>query len=79
MNFLNKIQNLPVKQRKIILWSVMIILGFFLFWFNLRNFQIRMKTIEREETKEKFQIPKLEEELKEVLKNFPKFKMPAIK
>ncbi len=75
MNLLNKIQNLPIQQRKIIFWSVMIMLSVSLSWFYIKNIQKRIKTINQKSIKEELQIPKLEEELKKL----PKFEIPRIK
>ena len=68
MNILEKIQNLPERTRKIILWLVIIIIGIILLFFFLNNFQERLKNLETEKTKEELKIPSLEEELK----NLPK-------
>lgn len=75
MNFLTKIQNLPEKNRRIIFWSVVVIISLILLTFYVKNFQQRLKSFKIEEVKEQFQIPSLQEELKEL----PEIEMPKIK
>jgi uncharacterized membrane protein YvbJ len=71
VDILQEIQNLPEQKKKIILWSVIIIIGVILlsFWFN--NLQKKIKSFEMEELKEDLEIPSLEEELK----NLPELKI----
>ena len=64
MNILQKIQNLPELQRKIILWSLVVIIGLGLLTWVFKNFQKRMEKFQRESLKEELNIPLLEEELK---------------
>lgn len=64
MNILQKIQNLPESQRKIILWSLVVIIGLVLLIFVFKNFQKRMEKLQTESLKEELNIPLLEEELK---------------
>jgi len=72
VNFLDKIQNLPLKKRKIIFWSIMIILVVFSFWIYLKDIQKRWKILKGAEIKKEFKIL----ELKEIFKNLPKFEIP---
>ncbi len=79
MPLLEKIQKLPKRKRKIILWSFLVIIGlcFFVWW--IRAVQKKIQSFEKENLKEKFQIPALEEKLKEVSKiEIPEIKMPEI-
>jgi len=64
VNILQKIQNLPELQRKIILWSLVVIIGLGLLTWVFKNFQKRMEKFQRESLKEELNIPLLEEELK---------------
>ena len=64
MNILQKIQNLPEPQRKMILWSLIVIIGLGLSAWVFNNFQKRMEKFQRESLKEELNIPLLEEELK---------------
>ena len=72
MNTLEKIQNLSERTRKIIFWSVIIIMGIILLCFWINNFQKKLKNLETEKIKEELKIPSLEEEFK----NLPE--MPKI-
>lgn len=48
MNFLQKIQNLPLKTRKIILWTVAIVIGLILFSFLIGTFSRKIKIFKEE-------------------------------
>jgi type II secretory pathway component PulM len=74
MSFLKKIQNLPERKRKIILWSVVIIIGLILFVFWIKNVQQKLKIFEKEKIEQELQLPSLREKLKEI----PKIKIPNI-
>jgi len=56
---IRKLQELPENKRKIILWSVVIVLGsvFFIGW--ARNLQQNLKTFPKEEIIEEFRTPLL--------------------
>ncbi len=60
MKFLEKIQQLPEKKRKIILWSIVIVLAVSLlfWWFN--SFQKRIKGFQKEEFIEELNLPEIE-------------------
>jgi len=75
MKILDKIQGLPDKRKKIIVWVVLIITAVFLFKLYVQNMQEKMKNIEGEKIKQELQIPKLQEELKGLLQ----FEIPEIK
>lgn len=66
--FLKKIQNLPLTTRKIIFWSIIIILSLSLFSLWIKNFQQRARSFDREKFKEGLNLPQLREELKEIQK-----------
>jgi len=75
--FIKKIQSQPEHIRKIILWSVVIVigLGFFFLW--LHSVKIRLKTFQKEKFFESIGVPKLKEEIKETPEtNFPEIKIP---
>lgn len=75
MKILDKVQGLPDKRKKIIVWVVLIITAVFLFKLYVQNMQEKMKNIEGEKIKQELQIPKLQEELKGLLE----FEIPEIK
>jgi hypothetical protein len=78
-NLLLKIQGLPEPKRKIIFWTVMVVLALVLLSFYIKNVQKRLKGIEPEELKKEVQLPFLEEELKKLLKiEITKIEMPEI-
>ncbi len=62
MKTLDKIRNLPLATRKIILWTTVIILGFILLFFWIRSFQGRLENFrtERQEFEETTDFPRLE-------------------
>lgn len=66
MDFLKKIQDLPESQRKLILWSVVIVLGSVLFILWAINVGEKLQNFQRVDLKEQFQLPE-----------FPKIEMPA--
>jgi len=74
MKFLEKLQNLSERKRKIILWSAVIIIGISLFTFYFKNVQQRLKSLRGEEIKEQLKIPELQEELR----GLPEIEMPEI-
>jgi hypothetical protein len=65
---------LPEEKRKIIFWLIVVIVGIFLLIWWVKNLQTHLKGFEPEKIKEELQLPKLEEELK----NLPKFEAPEI-
>ena len=78
-DFFKKLQNQPEETRKIILWSVVIIisLGFFFLW--LHSVKIKLKSFQKETFFESIEIPQLKEELKEASKmEFPEIKIPEL-
>ncbi len=74
MTFLQKLQKLPEDQKKVILWSVVIIIALItLSWWGT-NFKNKLKNFNSENLNEQLQIP----ELKEEFENLPKFEMPEM-
>ena len=78
MKILEKLQQLPQKTRKIILWSVIIVLGAGLLIWWINNFQKRLADFQTEQFIEELNLPKVEtpqmpaingelEKLKEIL------------
>lgn len=57
MGFLKKIQGLPLGQRKLILWIIVIVLSLILFILWARNVGEKMESFPREEMKEQFRFP----------------------
>ena len=79
MSFLAKIQNLPENKRKIILWSIVIILslGLFFAWFQI--LKQKLGQIEKEKIKEELGVPQIKEKLKEMPKiEVPEMEIPEI-
>lgn len=68
MNFLKKVQTLPESKKKIILWSVVIIIGLALFILWVKNAQEKFKIFQGGG----LNLPSLREELK----GMPKIEMP---
>ncbi len=57
---LDLVRGLPERNRKIILWTVIIITGFGLLSFSVKNFQKRVKDFKVEELKKELNLPKIE-------------------
>ncbi|MFH1037004.1 MAG: hypothetical protein V1756_03035 [Patescibacteria group bacterium] len=74
MKFLEKIQNLPLKKKKIILWALMIIIGGTLFIWYIEDVQEKFGSLNIENLKEGLGLPRLQEELN----NLPKLEIPGI-
>lgn len=75
MNFLERVRNLPEKDKKIIFWSILIPVAILLFFFYGKYIQAKLKMIKTEKIEEEFQIPKLKEQLEKI----PKIEIPKIK
>jgi len=73
-DFFKKIQGLPEEKRKIILWSVTIIIGLLLFFAWFYSLKTQLKTFPKEKIFEQIGVPKLQEELREM----PKIEIPEI-
>jgi hypothetical protein len=74
MKFLEKLQSLPLKTRKVILWSIIVIVGLTLLFFWLGNIQKTIKGFEKKEIMKEINLPPLKEEFKEI----PKVEIPEI-
>lgn len=51
MNVLEKIQSLPERKRKIILWLIMVIVGGILVFFYIKNVQRKLESFREKELK----------------------------
>lgn len=47
-NFLKKIQDLPVERKKIILWTIVAILGIILFSWWFKNFKAKVESMQNQ-------------------------------
>lgn len=72
--FIKKVQNLSTTKRKIILWSIVIVIGLVLLIFWFKNVQKTLKNFPKEGLKEKIQFPSF----KEQLETMPKIEIPKI-
>jgi len=68
--FLEKIQKLPEDKRKIILWATVIIIGVGFFVWYFKN--IKLVPVDKEKLQSDLKL----QDLKEDLKNLPKFELP---
>lgn len=75
MNFLDKIQNLPERARKTILWAIIIILGATLLFFWIRNSSRAFQRLRGAKVIEFFNAPDFKSKLDEL----PKIEIPEIK
>ena len=76
MNFLEKIQNLPLATRKIILWFLIIIIGILILWFWMKIFSKSLNNLQNSNLMEELKLPELQEKIK---KNMPKMEnLPQI-
>jgi hypothetical protein len=64
MDFLKKLQNLPESKRKIIFWSIIIVLGVGLLIWYVKSCQKRLEGFKVEEFKEELNLPSFGEGLK---------------
>lgn len=74
MTFLQKLQNQSERKKKVILWTTVIIMGLGFFALFVKNAQKRMENFQKEKIIKELQLPKLQEEFK----NLPGFEMPKI-
>jgi len=73
-DFLKKMQNLPEEKRKIILWSITIIIGLGLFFAWFYSLKTKLKTFPKEKFFQQIGLPEFKEELKEM----PEIKIPEM-
>ena len=58
MDILTKLQNLPIKTKKIILWIIVGVLALFLFGWWVKNVKEKMSDIQKQEVMEIMKIKK---------------------
>jgi len=75
MSLSGKIQKLPLRIRKIILFTVVIIIGIVLVWAWTESFNRSFRGFQKEEMMKEFKIPSLKEKIKE---DFPRLEIPEI-
>ncbi len=66
MEFLKRLQNLPLKQRKIVLWIIVAILGLALCILWLKITKERIKGFGKEDIMKEFNLPSFDKELLEI-------------
>lgn len=71
-DFIKKIQGLPERKRKIILWATILVLGICLSVFYVKNIGRSIKNFQKEKLIKEFKMPSLKEEIE----NIPKPEMP---
>lgn len=74
MRFLERLQKLPEGQRKIILWSAVILIGILFFAFYIKNVQRALGNLAGEKIREQLRIPEFQEKIKEI----PEVKIPEL-
>jgi type II secretory pathway component PulM len=72
-DFIKKIQDLPEKKRKILLWTIIAVLGITLFIFYVKNISQRIKSFQGRNIIEELKIPSLKQEIE----NIPTPEMPT--
>ena len=70
--FIKKLQKLPERTRKVILWSVVILIGLILAILWILNINRVIKNIKKEDLKKELNLEELEENLQEI----PKIELP---
>jgi len=66
LGILEKLRRQPEHVRKIILWSVVILVGFVLLFFWVKNFSKRIKSFEGQNFLDLIKLPKFQEEIKKI-------------
>jgi hypothetical protein len=74
MNLLEKIQKLPLIQKKIILWTIMVIVAIFLFFIWTKILNKNLQNLKKTDFSNQFKIPDLKEKLE---KDLPKIEIPS--
>jgi len=74
MNILEKIQKLSEPKKKIILWTLMIIIAVFLVWLWSKNLSKNFQGFKNTGLSDEFKIPSLKEKLE---KDLPKIEIPS--
>lgn len=65
-DFIKKIQSLPEQKRKIILWTIIFILGVGLFIFYFKNINQKIKSFQKEKFIEELKFPSFEKEINDI-------------
>ncbi len=60
--FINKLQNLPLVQKKLILWAIVGVLAFFLGFFWVKSIENRLKNFNSENVIKQLNVPVFEKE-----------------
>ena len=78
-DFLKKLQSQPESTKKIILWSVMVLVGLLLLIFWLNSTKSRIKNFQKEDFVRDLGIPDLREDINKMPKiEFPEITMPEL-
>ena len=72
MNIIRKTQGLPKETRKIILWVVIIVLGFIFLFAWIQGLKQRLEIMREQRTFEQLKPPQFEEQMR----NLPKVQIP---
>ena len=72
MNIIGKIQNQPERIRKIILWSVIVFLGFIFLFLWIQSLKSRLEATKERNIFEELQVPQLEKKVE----SLPKVEIP---
>ena len=73
MDIIRKIQNQPEKIRKIILWSIIVFLGFIFLFLWMKSLRARLEATKEGNIFEELKLPQFEEKIK----NLPKTEIPT--
>jgi len=74
MRFLEKVRNLPERERKTIFWLILIPFAILLLFLYGKYIQAKLKEVKIEKIEEEFQIQKLKEQLEKM----PKIGIPNL-
>ena len=72
MDIIKKIQNQPEGIRKIILWSIVVFLGFIFLFLWIQSLRLRLEATKERNIFEELKLPKFEEKIK----NLPGTELP---
>ena len=72
MDIIGKIQNQPERIRKIILWSVIVFLGFIFLFLWIQSLKSRLEAAKERNIFEELQVPQLEKKVE----SLPKVEIP---
>jgi len=74
MRFLEKVRNLPERERKTVFWLILIPFAILLLFLYGKYIQAKLKEVKIEKIEEEFQIQKLKEQLEKM----PKIGIPNL-